>query len=385
MKKRIITLLVLTSISLNITMPVWATNSLDDSKAQFNQVSSDIKDLDDKMAELDNEISEIEGSIKENQKKISNLENDISNTEVKIKSLEKDIESNKALLSTRLREMYKKGSTSGIDMVVYILESSNLSELFSRIHATKTIVDYDNKIIDDNNKMVDSLTSAVENLQNEKSSLNELNETINKNLEDVQAKKSTLADTKSKLEAEKANIANAIKENEEKLISHQVSIVNSSNPSANELNEAIMTLDSLLPQLSVESVKNTASNAISKAKNLLAEMKSKVETKPSIPNASEYKKTYEMEATAYSGHSITALGVPPVRNENGLSTVAVDKSVIPLGSKVYVVGYGYAIASDTGSAIVGNKIDLYMNSKEECYQFGRRKVTVHVIAYPNEW
>ena len=385
MKKRIITFLVLTSISLNITMPVWATNSLDDSKAQFNQVSSDIKDLDDKMAELDAEISEIEGRIKDNQKKISNLENDISNTEIKINSLEKDIESNKALLSTRLREMYKKGSTSGMDMVIYILESSNLSDLFSRIHATKTIVGYDNKIIDNNNKMVDSLTSAVENLQNEKSSLNELNETINQNLEDVQAKKSTLADTKSKLEAEKASIANAIKENEEKLISHQVSIVNSSNPSANELNEAIMTLESLLPQLSVESVKNTASDAISKAKNLLAEMKSKVETKPSVPNSSEYKKTYEMEATAYSGHSITALGVPPVRNENGLSTVAVDKSVIPLGSKVYVVGYGYAIASDTGSAIVGNKIDLYMNSKEECYQFGRRKVTVHVIAYPNEW
>ncbi|MDZ4941440.1 3D domain-containing protein, partial [Clostridium perfringens] len=52
---------------------------------------------------------------------------------------------------------------------------------------------------------------------------------------------------------------------------------------------------------------------------------------------------------------------------------------------VYVEGYGYAIASDTGGAIKGNKIDLYMNSDAECYAFGRRTVTVNVIAYPGQW
>ncbi len=87
-------------------------------------------------------------------------------------------------------------------------------------------------------------------------------------------------------------------------------------------------------------------------------------------------------ATAYSGHSITATGSRPVRNPDGISTIAVDPSVIPLGSKVYVEGYGYAIAADTGGAIKGNKIDLFLNSESECNKWGRRTVKVYIISFP---
>ncbi len=98
-----------------------------------------------------------------------------------------------------------------------------------------------------------------------------------------------------------------------------------------------------------------------------------------------YKKKISSTATAYSGHSSTATGRRPVRNEGGLSTIAVDPSVIPLGSKVYVDGYGYAIASDTGGAIKGNRIDIYLNSSSECDSWGRRSVNVLLVAYPGEW
>lgn len=98
-----------------------------------------------------------------------------------------------------------------------------------------------------------------------------------------------------------------------------------------------------------------------------------------------YKKKISSTATAYSGHSSTATGRRPVRNEGGLSTIAVDPSVIPLGSKVYVDGYGYAIASDTGGAIKGNKIDVYLNSASECNSWGRKSVNVLLVAYPGEW
>jgi uncharacterized protein YabE (DUF348 family) len=98
-----------------------------------------------------------------------------------------------------------------------------------------------------------------------------------------------------------------------------------------------------------------------------------------------YKKKISCTATAYSNHSTTATGRNPVRNEGGLSTIAVDPSVVPLGSKVYVDGYGYAIASDTGGAIKGNKIDVYLNSSSECDRWGRKSVNVLVVAYPGEW
>ncbi|MGG7179088.1 3D domain-containing protein [Clostridium paraputrificum] len=98
------------------------------------------------------------------------------------------------------------------------------------------------------------------------------------------------------------------------------------------------------------------------------------------------KKKLYVQATAYSGHGITATGRKPVYNPNGISTIAVDPRVIPLGSKVYVKGYGYAIAADTGGAIKGNIIDVYLNSKSACTAWGRKNgVEVVIVAYPGEW
>lgn len=100
---------------------------------------------------------------------------------------------------------------------------------------------------------------------------------------------------------------------------------------------------------------------------------------------SPYKASYTMEATAYTGGSYTAMGLQPTRDPNGLSTIAVDPSIIPLGSKVYIPGYGEAIASDTGSAINGYIVDLYLNSYDDCINWGRQYVTVNIEAYPGEW
>ncbi len=67
----------------------------------------------------------------------------------------------------------------------------------------------------------------------------------------------------------------------------------------------------------------------------------------------------------------TATGVNLHANPNA-KVIAVDPKVIPLGSKVYVDGYGYAIASDTGGAIKGNKIDVFFPSNSDAYRWGRK-------------
>ncbi|MBI4733746.1 MAG: 3D domain-containing protein [Rubrobacteridae bacterium] len=59
--------------------------------------------------------------------------------------------------------------------------------------------------------------------------------------------------------------------------------------------------------------------------------------------------------------------------------VAVDPRVIPLGTRLYIEGYGEAIAADTGGAIKGNRIDLCYNTPGECFKFGRQTVKVHVL------
>ena len=93
----------------------------------------------------------------------------------------------------------------------------------------------------------------------------------------------------------------------------------------------------------------------------------------------QYASIMAMEATAYlptdgSGAGITAMGIPAT-----YGVAAVDPNVIPLGSRLYVPGYGEAIAADTGGAIYGYKIDLCMESYEEAMSFGRRTITVYVL------
>ena len=101
----------------------------------------------------------------------------------------------------------------------------------------------------------------------------------------------------------------------------------------------------------------------------------------------DYKSVLYCESTAYSGGGVTATGTVPVRDPNGISTIAVDPRVIPLGSLVYVEGYGKAVAADTGGAIKGNIIDVYVNSEQEAYNSWGRKynVPVYILAYPGEW
>lgn len=96
-------------------------------------------------------------------------------------------------------------------------------------------------------------------------------------------------------------------------------------------------------------------------------------------------KTLVMQSTAYYQGSVTATGTRPKRNPGGLSTVAVDPRVIPLGSKLYIDGYGYAVAEDTGGAIKGNIVDVFLNTAQECRNWGRRSVKVTIVAYPGQW
>lgn len=98
-----------------------------------------------------------------------------------------------------------------------------------------------------------------------------------------------------------------------------------------------------------------------------------------------YISNFIMESTAYTGGTLTATGIAPVRDEYGISTIAVDSSIIPLGSLLYIDGYGYAIAADTGAAVQGYIIDLYLNSYDECINWGRQNVSVYLIAYPGQW
>lgn len=92
-----------------------------------------------------------------------------------------------------------------------------------------------------------------------------------------------------------------------------------------------------------------------------------------------YAYVLEMEASAYlptdgDGACITATGIPATHG-----VVAVDPDIIPLGTKVFVPGYGVAIAADTGGMIEGHMIDLCMEDYGDAINFGRRDIEVYIL------
>jgi uncharacterized protein YabE (DUF348 family) len=95
-------------------------------------------------------------------------------------------------------------------------------------------------------------------------------------------------------------------------------------------------------------------------------------------------KEFYVNATAYtancngcSGNTATGLNL---RANPNAKVIAVDPRIIPLGTKVYVEGYGYAIAADTGGAIKGYKIDVFFSSNADAYRWGVRKVKITILS-----
>ncbi|MFX3631991.1 MAG: 3D domain-containing protein [Candidatus Pristimantibacillus sp.] len=77
-------------------------------------------------------------------------------------------------------------------------------------------------------------------------------------------------------------------------------------------------------------------------------------------------------------YGITYSGVKVRRGQ--VSTIAADTKLFPIGTILYIPGYGYGVVADTGSAIKGHKIDLYFETIKEVYsQWGKRKVAVQVL------
>ena len=94
-------------------------------------------------------------------------------------------------------------------------------------------------------------------------------------------------------------------------------------------------------------------------------------------NGKEYQvEKLNVKATAYAGWQRTFIGTWATVNK----TIAVDRNIIPLGTKVYIPQFGIIFtAEDTGSAIKGNKIDIFMATYKQAMQWGIRDIEIFVI------
>ena len=381
-KLTLFSLIVVLFISFINTNFAYATpqDKINESLKKYQTLDSEILELNSKIESLDIEIDKTTLKLKENNQAISDIKNQIEINESKLKQTKEEIEKAQIVLDNRVRTMYKTNMSSNI--LVSVITSKNITDLFSRVQAISKILSTDKEILSDINNKKNELDLTIKNLNTKNSELATLKNIIEEDLKTIENKKSEQEKYLEQLNSEKESAFAIIEENEKILISDSLAIANSSSASTSELQNAIDSLKSYIPLLNSSKIINMARDGISNAESRINEL-----NKPIVDNSADIAtgtignvvKTLTMESTAYYGHGTTALGLKPVRNPNGLSTIAVEPNVIPLGTKVYVSGYGLAIAADTGGAIKGNIIDVFLNSYEECYSWGRRQVTVQIL------
>lgn len=301
----------------------------------------------DKTRELESTILDMNNSIQGVNEKIQANESEIQKSKAQIEDLEKQIGKSKEEMKSK-QELFGKRARaiyiSGVDSYAsIILESKGLSDLVERIESVSKVMNFDKKIIK-------GLKEEQEKLESKKVAINEKNKKVMALKSENEKKLSGLKNEKSKQEVALSNLKQELEKKAKEAAASRAS---------------------------------KQSSSLSRGSSVSSSLK-----KPS----GNIGRTLSMRATAYTssyadtgkhpgsaGFGKTASGNMAIRDPNGYSSIAVDPSVIPLGTRVYVEGYGYAIAHDTGGAIKGNIIDLYFNSDSEVNNWGSRYVTVHIL------
>ena len=389
MIKKVLTVFVLIIFLCNTSSITFAADSPQDiilkNKTNFQQMNENIINTTKQITDSNTQTENLNKSIQKSTIDITECEKKIAASKIQIQQITKKVDSSQILVNKRLRQMYMSGN--GDDYVVILLTAKNVSDFFVKSEALKSVIFFDKKLMGDLETKRKIQNQSMSNLNTENDQLQQLKNSNVASLQQLNDKKKNLQDLIKKFNQEKETAALIIKENEENLVAHAFSVINSQSSTSSDIKDSVDTLKSLLLQLNTASVKQKAQDYISLGNNKLSAMIAKSKQSVNRGGDVSYKSkgNYTMNATAYTGGSYTAMGLRPVRDQSGISTIAVDPSVIPLGTKVYIPGYGYAICSDTGGLIKGNIIDLYMNSEAESLNWGRRTVTLSIIAYPGQW
>lgn len=395
--KKLVTVLTAV-VAINLVSPVFAAaeslDSLNEQEStitrQSNQISAEVQmalnDVNDKY----DQVEKTKAEIAENEATLQKAQKDIEATKA-------NIAKRKEVMAQRLKEIQVNGGAER-DWSV-LLDAKNLQEFINRAYAMTLLQNAQKQKVTDLNiekeklekleatvqKTTTSLKENKVNLETEASELDGKIANLKQQLADNQSTLQKIAQSKEvetarlaaekaakeKAAAEKAAAEKAAKEaqaaQKEAEAEKPTSSTNNSSSNSSGANSESSTNSSNKPN-------NNGSNSNSNN----SESNTNNNTNNNGGNSSSGGRTLIMESTAYSyaeaGASyLTASGTDLRENPQA---VAVDPSVIPLGTVVEVQGYGVALALDTGGAIKGNIIDVHFPTVAQCTKWGRRQVQV---------
>lgn len=310
-----------------------------------NSINNEIEKLNKEMEELQTYITQNREALAETQQRIDETRQLIEQKKEEIVFLEDKIHNRKDVMKSRLVALQEDEKLNVAINV--ILESKSVADLIQRASAVTTLFNADNDIIKD-----------------QENDLRQIEENVK-----------VIAEQEDQLAVEQENLAKHQAELDFNLQKRQESLT-VMQQKYSQVNEEMAGIQAQL-QAAQEKVRQEQEAARAIA---AANAPAPAATPAPAPTGTSGKEMY-VTATAYSWQSagnITYMGHNIKENPN-IKLIAVDPSVIPLGSTVWVEGYGVAIAGDTGGAIKGHKIDVVMPDNAHSFAWGRKTVKIVIL------
>ncbi|MBO0446227.1 peptidase M23 [Enterococcus ureilyticus] len=364
----------------NVALPVGAAaESLDELKDKETQAAQTGESLSKDINTALNDVNEKYAEIEKLKADISKAEETIKNSEAEITVTEQSIARRKEVVGNRMKDIQLSGEQRTWQV---LLDAESVSDFFNKAYAMTILQNAEQEKID--------------SLSKDKEKLSELQETVKNKQEELQTNETKLQDEASAMDEQVVTLKQQLSDNQAALQQIADQKQTEEKRITDEKNAAEARKQAEAAQskakTTVSSSSTSNSSSLSSDSSSSSSEEQPVVTPPSqpeeVPSAggdtgqgNANGRVLYMQSTAYSFREagsgyITATGID-LRSQSNV--IAVDPSVIPLGSFVEVEGYGFAVAGDTGGAIKGNIIDVHFPSVDQCLTWGRRnnvKVTI---------
>ncbi|MEI5994745.1 hypothetical protein A5880_002331 [Enterococcus sp. 4G2_DIV0659] len=358
----------------NVALPIGAAaESLDELKQKESQAAQTGEALSEDITTALNDVNEKYAEIEKLKVDISKAEEAIKNSEAEITATEQSIARRKEVVGNRMKDIQLSGEQRTWQV---LLDAESVSDFFNKAYAMTILQNAEREKID--------------RLSKDKEKLSELQETVKSKQEELQTNESKLQSEATVMDEQVVALKQQLSENQEVLqqIASQKQTEEkriSDEKKAAELQKQKAAEEARKQAVAASSSSsNSSSSSESSSSSSSSAEEHPIVTPPSQPevpstgeeagNGGANGRVLYMQSTAYSWREagsgfITATGID-LRSQSNV--IAVDPSVIPLGSLVQVDGYGFAVAGDTGGAIKGNIIDVHFPTVDQCLTWGRR-------------
>ena len=315
-------------------------------KKQLDQNSNELSGKMDEINQVYQKLSDLEGKKKETEKRITQTQTKLQQAQQEKKNRVRDAKE-------RLCELQKR---QGTNTSLSILEkSTSLTQWLRSMIALQRLQSVYNDSLAAVKQSIVDISQAKEQLQGYQSNLasqerqvNDQKAVLDSQMSDLKKK---IADGQSEMKqlADREQQAKAMEEAQKKAAEEEAQKQQASNQKQQVQQTSTKTVDNSEAATSADNVSGS--------------------------------KTLTMSATAYSteANGMGTYSATGINLKQHPSCVAVDPSVIPLGSIIWVSGYGVSVAGDTGTAIKGNVIDLHFSTVAQSMAWGRRTVTVKIL------